>query len=150
MTDPGNKALVQPTLALTQNAALGLLQSAVAKADTLGINATVAVVDASGALLAFVKMTGSFLVSAELARKKARTAAGMGINTVELEALLGTAPARVLDGLTKAEDFTIIGGGIPLYADGILVGGIGVSGGSEDQDIECALAVAKGNNLLKE
>ncbi|HLV77331.1 MAG TPA: heme-binding protein [Marinobacter sp.] len=149
MSDTDNKALVQPTLALTHAAALSLLQSAVSKAEALGINATIAVVDTSGVLLAFVKMTGSFLVSAEMARKKAWTAAGMGVDTVELEAQLGTAPARVLDGLTQADGFTVVGGGIPLYADGVLVGGIGVSGGSEAQDIECALAAAKGNNLLK-
>lgn len=66
----------------------------------------------------------------------------MGLNTVDLDNVLASAPARVLEGLTKAGDFTVIGGGVPLYWKGVLVGGIGVSGGSEDEDIECALSAA--------
>ena len=70
MSDTNSKALVQPAFALTETAALGLLQAAVDKAGALGIKATIAVVDPSGRLLAFLKMAGSFLVSSELAQKK--------------------------------------------------------------------------------
>lgn len=149
MSDTNSKALVQPAFALTETAALGLLQAAVDKAGALGIKATIAVVDPSGRLLAFLKMAGSFLVSSELAQKKATTAAGMGVDTVKLENILGSAPSRVLEGLTKAGDFTVIGGGVPLYWDGVLVGGVGVSGGSEDEDIECAQAAAQVVNLAR-
>jgi uncharacterized protein GlcG (DUF336 family) len=135
--------LVQPSFSLTEQASLSLLQAAINKAGELGIKATVSVVDASGRQLAFLKMAGSFLVSSELSQKKAITAAGMGLNTVDLENVLASAPARVLDGLNQAGDFTMIGGGVPLYRDGVLVGGIGVSGGSEDEDIECAQFAAQ-------
>ena len=43
----------------------------------------------------------------------------------------------------------MIGGGVPLYWDGVLVGGVGVSGGSEDEDIECAQAAAQVVNLAR-
>ena len=142
--------LVQPSFSLTEQASLSLLQAAINKAGELGIKATVSVVDASGRQLAFLKMAGSFLVSSELARKKAITAAGMGLNTVDLENVLASAPARVLDGLNQAGDFTVIGGGVPLYRDGVLVGGIGVSGGSEDEDIECARSAAQAIDLARE
>ncbi|MGP9831788.1 GlcG/HbpS family heme-binding protein [Marinobacter sp. NSM] len=135
--------LVQPSFSLTEQASLSLLQAAINKAAELGIKATVSVVDASGRQLAFLKMAGSFLVSSELARKKAITAAGMGLNTVDLENVLASAPPRVLEGLNQAGDFTVIGGGVPLYRNGILVGGVGVSGGSEDEDIECARFAAQ-------
>ena len=135
--------LAQPSFSLTEQASLSLLQAAINKAGELGIKATVSIVDTSGRQLAFIKMAGSFLVSSELAQKKATTAAGMGVNTVDLENMLASAPARVLEGLTKAGDFTVIGGGVPLYWEGVLVGGIGVSGGSEDEDIECALSAAE-------
>lgn len=135
--------LVQPSFSLTEQASLSLLQAAINKAGELGIKATVSVVDASGRQLAFLKMAGSFLVSSELSQKKAITAAGMGLNTVDLENVLASAPARVLDGLNQAGDFTVIGGGVPLYWEGVLVGGIGISGGSEDEDIECALSAAE-------
>lgn len=135
--------LAQPSFSLTEQASLSLLQAAINKAGELGIKATVSIVDTSGRQLAFIKMAGSFLVSSELAQKKATTAAGMGVNTVDLENMLASAPARVLDGLTKAGEFTVIGGGVPLYWEGVQVGGIGVSGGSEDEDIECALSAAE-------
>lgn len=135
--------LVQPSFSLTEQASLSLLQAAVNKASGLGIKATVSIVDTSGRQLAFIKMAGSFLVSSELAQKKAITAAGMGVDSVDLENMLASAPARVLEGLTKAGDFTVIGGGVPLYWEGVLVGGIGVSGGSEDEDIECARFAAQ-------
>ncbi|KXO06393.1 GlcG/HbpS family heme-binding protein [Marinobacter excellens] len=135
--------LAQPSFSLTEQASLSLLQAAINKAGELGIKATVSIVDTSGRQLAFIKMAGSFLVSSELAQKKATTAAGMGVNTVDLENMLASAPARVLEGLTKAGDFTVIGGGVPLYWKGFLVGGIGVSGGSEDEDIECARFAAQ-------
>lgn len=136
------KELVQRSFALTETATLSLLNVAVDKADELGIKATVAVVDQSGLLLAFVRMTGSFLVSSELSQKKACTAAGMGVESVKLESMLKTAEPRVLEGLVKVGEFTMIGGGVPLFWSGVLVGGVGVSGGSEKQDIECAQAAA--------
>ena len=150
MNDNQQFTLVQPSFSLTEQASLSLLQAAVNKASGLGIKATVSVVDASGRQLAFLKMAGSFLVSSELSQKKAITAAGMGLNTVDLENVLASAPARVLDGLNQAGDFTMIGGGVPLYRDGVLVGGIGVSGGSEDEDIECARFAAQAIDLAKE
>jgi len=143
MVDGNQKPLVQLGYMLTEAASLRLLEVAVGKAEELGIKATVAVVDPSGRLIAFVKMAGSFLVASGLARKKAITAAGMGMDTVKLEALLGAERSRVLEGLTKSEHFTVIGGGVPLVRDDHVVGGIGVSGGSEDQDIECAQAAAQ-------
>lgn len=150
MNDNQEFTFVQPSFSLTEHASLSLLQAAIDKASELGIKATVSVVDTSGRQLALIKMTGSFLVSSELAQKKAITAAGMGLNTVDLENVLASAPARVLDGLNQAGDFTVIGGGVPLYWDGVLVGGIGVSGGSEDGDIECARFAAQTTGLAGE
>ena len=143
MTTGDDNALVQPAFTLTETAALALLQAAVEKAREVGIKATVAVVDQSGRQLAFLRMAGSFLVSSELAHKKACTAAGMGVESVELGAMLKPAEPRVLEGLIKARDFTVIGGGVPLQWQDTVVGGIGVSGGSEEQDIECAQAAAQ-------
>ncbi|MEH6686486.1 MAG: heme-binding protein [Halopseudomonas sabulinigri] len=142
MTANALKEFVQPSFTLTESATLSLLNVAVDKADELGIKATVAVVDQSGRLLAFVRMAGSFLISSELAQKKAFTAAGMGVESVKLESILKTAEPRVLEGLTQAGEFTVIGGGVPVFWGGVLIGGVGVSGGSEEQDIKCAQAAA--------
>ena len=149
MSESRQHEFLQTTSRLTDTAVLTMLQAAVGKAEDLGIRATIAVTDSSGRLLGYLKMTDSFLVSSELARKKAITAAGMATETVELEGLLASAPDRVLNGLTSTEDFTVVGGGVPLFRDQMLVGGIGVSGGSEDQDVECARVAAQAIQLLR-
>ncbi|MEX2473825.1 heme-binding protein [Marinobacter sp.] len=149
MPDIERNASVQPGFTLTETAAMKLLQAGIKKAEELEIKAAVAVVDQSGRLLAFIRMTGSFLVSSELAQKKACTSAGMGVASVQLESMLDSAEPRVLSGLSNCDGFTVIGGGVPLYWDEVLVGGIGVSGGSEDQDIQCAQAAAVHINLAQ-
>lgn len=130
------------TLAMTENATLQLLELAVSNAQEAGFEAAIAIVDRSGTLQAFVRMQGAFLVSSELAQKKAITAVGMSAETIELDTLLESSAPRVRDGLTKTADFTVVGGGVPLYINEVLVGGVGVSGGSEEQDQYCAKAVA--------
>ncbi|MBD3654941.1 heme-binding protein [Marinobacter sp.] len=134
------KPLVQAHLTLTESAILGLLQAAVSGAESLGFAATVAVTDTSGLLLGFLRMPGSFLVSSEMSKRKARCAAGLGIDAAETEEVLSHEDPRVRCGLLSSHNFTLIRGGLPLYWGDVLIGGIGVSGGSESQDLACAKA----------
>ena len=57
-----------------------------------------------------------------------------------IEKVLSDEEPRVKAGLMGHPDFTEIRGGLPLYENGMLIGAIGVSGGTEAQDIECATA----------
>jgi len=128
------------TRELTHEAVRVALDAAVQEALALGIRVNVAVVDASGALLGFLRMPGAFLHSADIAIDKAYTAAGFRLPTgAWIEVLEGHSPA-VRQGLPARPRFVGFGGGFPLFADGELVGGIGISGGSEEQDEACARA----------
>lgn len=128
------------TRELTVDAVRTALDAAVQAAASQGIRINVAVVDASGALLGFLRMPGAFLPSADIAVDKAYTAAGFRLPTGAWgEVLKGHSPA-VRQGLPARPRFTGFGGGLPLFDRGELVGGVGVSGGSEPQDEACARA----------
>jgi len=114
--------------------------AAVEKAAELGIAINVAVADPAGRLAAFLRMPGAFNESISIAIDKAKTAAGFGFATdVWKEALAGN---RLLElGIACRPGVVAFGGGLPITdAQGRVIGGIGVSGGSEEQDIICASA----------
>ncbi|GAB7389147.1 heme-binding protein [Bacillaceae bacterium] len=124
---------------LTQDMALGMIQAAVAKAQELQVSVNVAVVDDGGNLMAFLRMDGAPLMSGEIARNKAYTAVGFGIPTSAWYERIKDKPA-VLHGIVHTEHMVIFGGGLPIRMDGHLVGGIGVSGASAEEDEACAQA----------
>jgi uncharacterized protein GlcG (DUF336 family) len=117
-----------------------LVNSAAAKASELGVPGTIAVVDESGLLKAFRRLDGAPLGGVEIAPAKARMAASFGYPTQAFRDMakedhgFGAAVAGVLG------NATILGGGLPIMVDGQLVGGLGVSAGMEDQDVEIAEA----------
>lgn len=113
--------------------------AAVQAAQTMGLRVNVAVVDAGGTLAAFLRMPGAFLHSVEIAIDKAYTAASFGFPTSQWMALLaGDEALRI--GLAERPRLVIFGGGLPIREGGVLIGGIGVSGGSAEQDALCAQA----------
>ena len=125
--------------AITAEAAATALQAAVAHAASLGIRVNVALTDASGVLAGFLRMPGAFLHSVEIAIDKAYTAASFGFPTSQWMALLvGDEALRI--GLAERPRLVIFGGGLPIREAGELIGGIGVSGGSAEQDEACAQA----------
>lgn len=116
------------------------LAAAVNEAVALGIRTNVAVADSGGNLAGFLRMPGAFLHSIEIAIDKAYTAAGFGLATgMWRQALAGHSQA-VQDGLLRRPRLVAFGGGLPIRVNGELLGGIGVSGGSEEQDEQCARA----------
>ena len=119
-----------------QSAVLGAARCA----EAAGVAVNVAVVDAGGNLAAFLRMPGAFLHSIDIAIDKAYTAAGFGLATGEWTTVLEAHSPAVRAGLPMRPRLVCFGGGLPLRADGTLVGGIGVSGGSEQQDEACARA----------
>ena len=121
-------------------AAAAATAAAARHAESLGIRVNVAVVDAGGNLAGFLRMPGAFLHSIDIAIDKAYTAAGFGLPTGAWpEALESHSPA-VRSGIPMRPRMVCFGGGLPLRHDGQLIGGIGVSGGSEDEDEACARA----------
>lgn len=132
-----NIQIVEPDL--HWQAALRAAEAAIAHAMELNIRIHVAVVDRAGHTLAFLRMNGAFLHSADIATDKAYTAASFGFPTRDWLGVLGD-NERLRIGLPARERLVVFGGGLPILLDGRCLGGIGVSGGSEDQDEACARA----------
>jgi uncharacterized protein GlcG (DUF336 family) len=117
------------------------LDAALYEADRIGKPMNVAVVDAAGYLLAFARQDAALLASVDIAIGKARTAALLRMTTADLATSAG--PGAPLFGIEVTNGgLVIFGGGIPLLAGDDLVGAIGASAGTIEQDIAVAQAGA--------
>ncbi len=125
---------------VTWEAAAAAVRAAAEKAGALGIAINVAVVDRAGLLVGFLRMPGAPLHSIDIAIDKAYTAASFGLPTGHWHAALREHSEAVRQGIPLRPRFVAFGGGLPLEAGGERIGGIGVSGGSEQQDEQCARA----------
>ncbi|NMM38396.1 MAG: heme-binding protein [Glaciimonas sp.] len=130
------------TPGITWEAASAAAQAAVRHAEANGWRINVAVVDRGGSLMAFLRMSGAYLHSIDIAIDKAYTAASFGFPTKDWMAAIGHDDGMKL-GFSAQPRLIVFGGGLPIRsaaaADGIeWIGGIGVSGASEAQDQECA------------
>jgi uncharacterized protein GlcG (DUF336 family) len=123
---------------ITTEVALRAVDGAVQHAIQLGIKINVAVCDASGTPMAFLRMNGAPLHSIGISEDKAYTAVSFGLPTGQWVQILSKHSDGVRLGLPTRPRFVQFGGGLPIHVNGTLVGGIGVSGGSEQQDEECA------------
>ncbi|MBY5538257.1 heme-binding protein [Rhizobium leguminosarum] len=119
-----------------------MLAAAEARATGFGIPYNIAVVDAGGHLIAFVRQDHALIGSIDLAIKKAITARLFDKTTDFLATL--SQPGEPLFGIHQSNrgDVVIFGGGIPVVWDGQVVGAVGASAGTVDQDIAVAEAAA--------
>jgi uncharacterized protein GlcG (DUF336 family) len=134
----GATATTQVTV-LTTEGAMAVLQAALAKAKEIGVPEVIAVLDADGIMKAYVRMNGSLNSSIDFAFDKAFTAASFHTPTDQFAKAVSGDPATMAS-LLKAPHVILLGGGVPLMSGDTLVGAIGCSGGSVEQDIECAQA----------
>ena len=118
-------------LPISLERAEAVIHAAVAAAKKRNWKMNVAVADSGGNLVAFQRMDGAMLASIQIAEHKARAAATFrrptkvfedGVNLMHLNYLL------VFDGVIASR------GGIPLIEDGVIIGAIGCSGGTDSQD----------------
>jgi glc operon protein GlcG len=114
--------------------------SAVAEAKKLNLNMAVAVVDTAGNLVYFEKMDGTQIGSVNVAQDKARSAALFKRPTKAFQD--GVAGGGVGLRLLGLEGAVPVEGGVPLISEGKIVGAVGLSGGTSDQDGQCAQAGA--------
>jgi uncharacterized protein GlcG (DUF336 family) len=103
------------------------------------INTVIAVCGPNGNMIAVHNMDGAFLASFDVAMKKAYTGVAVKMSTLELGKL--AVPGGTFYGVDKADNgkLIIIGGGIPLLVGNRMIGGLGVSGGTGEQDHEIAM-----------
>lgn len=119
-----------------------MLEAGEAKAASIGIAYNIAVVDAGGALLAFARQDGALIGSIDLAIGKAVTARLFDKTTAYLAEL--AQPGAPLFGIAQSNHgrVVIFGGGLPVLIDGTIVGAVGASAGTVEQDIAVAEAAA--------
>jgi uncharacterized protein GlcG (DUF336 family) len=119
-----------------------IIAAAEKKAEDLGQPMNVAVVDEGGNLIAFERMANAWIGSIDIAQKKAWTSRAFDITTKDLAA--NSQSGDQFFGINTSNDgkVMIFAGGIPLKQGGKIVGGIGVSGGSGEQDHAVAEAGA--------
>lgn len=110
------------------------------RAEEIGVPMCIAVVDEGGNLIAFERMNGGKITSVIIAQDKAFTAAGAKKATHEYNA--ACQPGNLVFGIhtALAGRLCIVGGGMPVVVNGEVVGGIGLSSGTPEQDMECAQA----------
>lgn len=122
------------------------IEAAKAKAKEQGTLMNIAIVDAGGNLKAFARMEGAFLGSVDISIKKAKTARLFNMPTKDLGALAQV--GQPLYGIEVTNDGLVIFGGGELIKnkDGVIIGAIGVSGSSVEDDMAVAQAGAAGAN----
>jgi uncharacterized protein GlcG (DUF336 family) len=114
------------------------------KAMELGIPYNIAVADAGGGLMAHVRMDGAWLGSVKIAIDKAWTARAFDMSTEDLSHLTQSGQQGFGLNTTNDSRVVIFGGGIPIKVDGVVIGAVGASGGSVEQDVAVARAAVAG------
>ncbi|MDR1514620.1 MAG: heme-binding protein [Synergistaceae bacterium] len=132
---------------ITMDQALAAVDASVSKAKTMRVPVVVTVVDAGGHVIAQVKMDKAMFISIRVSQKKAETSALSFLTTDSFAAR--STPGAELYGIQESAcgDLIIFGGGFPVKRNGDVIGGIGVSGGSVEEDMAIAkvgLAVLEG------
>jgi uncharacterized protein GlcG (DUF336 family) len=126
---------LRQTQELTHDAALVVLQAAIAKAQEMNVPQCIAIVDTGGNLLVFIRMDGAKVLSQISATQKAVTAASSKAPTGNV-----AADVELKLALATAGQLTNLKGGLPIVIDGQVVGAIGVGSGTGAQDVEVAQA----------
>ncbi|MDZ5453390.1 GlcG/HbpS family heme-binding protein [Pseudomonas aeruginosa] len=119
-----------------------MLEAGEAKAASMGIAYNIAVVDAGGALVAFTRQDGALIGSIDLAIGKAITARLFDKCTSDLARMAQPGAPLFGIGQSNGGKVVIFGGGLPVKIDNQIVGAVGTSAGSIEQDIAVAEAAA--------
>src|SRR5712691_8666696 len=127
---------------VTLNDARRVISAAEKKATEIGQPMNIAVADAGGNLVAHVRMDGAWLGSIDISIKKAYTSRAFDITTQDLAKHSQSGGQFFGIHASNSGKIMIFAGGIPLKREGKVVGAIGVSGGSGDQDHAVATAGA--------
>lgn len=125
---------------LDQNDAQILIEGARAEAQKMNVPMCIAVTDESGNLIAFERMDGAKITSVTIAQDKAYTAAAARKATHDYNA--ACVPGSLTFGIhtAMAGRMCVVGGGLPVMLEGRSVGGVGLSSGSPQEDMDCAQA----------
>lgn len=119
---------------IASKTALEMVQTSISEASKLGLSVAVALVDQAGHILASARMDGVAPPTLTFAEDKAYTSATMKRSTQAFAERMASSPSLTL-GLSNRSRLLVWGGGLPIYRDGKIMGGIGVSGAKDHEDI---------------
>jgi uncharacterized protein GlcG (DUF336 family) len=136
--------MTRPALSLDLSDARRIIAAGERKAIDLGVPYNIAVADAGGGLVAHVRMDGAWLGSVDIAINKAWTARAFDMSTEDLSHLTQSGQQGFGLNTTNDSRVVIFGGGIPIKVAGVVVGAVGASGGSVEQDVTVARAAVAG------
>jgi uncharacterized protein GlcG (DUF336 family) len=133
---------MNPMASITLAQARDVLDAGLQKADEIDVPMNIAVVDAGNNLTAFARQDGAWLGSIDIAHSKAYTARAFDVATEDLYEM--SQPGGSLYGITASNygQVIVFAGGIPVRAGDEVVGAVGVSGGTVEQDQQVAEAAA--------
>jgi uncharacterized protein GlcG (DUF336 family) len=125
---------------LTLSDARRIIQAGEKKAAELKIPYNIAVVDSGGALISHVRMDGAWLGSIDISINKAFTARAFDMSTDDLSKASQSGESLFGINTTNDDKIVIFGGGMPVKVDGAVIGAVGASGGSVENDIKVVQA----------
>lgn len=128
---------------VTLDCAKKMIESAEKEANLIGVPVVISIVDDGGNFVACHRMDDALLVSVDIAQNKAWTSVALKMPTSALANVTG--PGQELYGINTTNHGRVVlfGGGIPLSKHDQIVGAVGVSGGSVEQDIRVAQAAVQ-------
>ncbi len=134
---------------MTLETAIECMQKGLAKAQELGFLVAIAVVDEAGHLVACHRMDGALWVTPEIARAKANASAAFRASTLDLENRF-SARQIFADNVAALGSYQFVfgKGGVPILADGRLLGAVGVSGAVPAENDHVIANAAAGNPVI--
>jgi uncharacterized protein GlcG (DUF336 family) len=132
---------------LTTEAIECMLRAAADRARELDIRVHIAVMDPAAELVGFISFEGAPRLAATTARHKAFTAVNTGMSTLAWMQYVDSIPESERRIIAGIEGYIGADGGYPIYQDGLLLGGIGVSGADQARDEACARAAVEALGL---
>ncbi|MGX9134375.1 GlcG/HbpS family heme-binding protein [Rummeliibacillus sp. JY-2-4R] len=115
-----------------------IIESAEKEANKIKVPMVISIVDEGGNFIICHRMDNALLVSVDIAQNKAWTSVAMKMPTADLAQAAGAGKELYGINTTNNGRVVVFGGGIPLRKDGQIIGAVGVSGGSVEQDIRVA------------
>lgn len=121
-----------------------ILKKAVSKSEELDICVAIAIFDSESELVLFQKMDDTPELCVKLSQAKALTALKL-MNDTDKFSYLVTKNTGILSDIRYEESISLIGGGKIILENGSIIGALGISGGTEEQDVEvAAFAISDG------
>jgi uncharacterized protein GlcG (DUF336 family) len=134
-------------MSITLAEAKKIVEAAKKRAEEINTKMSIAVVDSSGHLVLLERMDGAAWITVDIAIAKAYTAVAFRLigerftDTGQIGEYFANTPSFLI-ALSVSSNGKIIGrgGGVPIVKNGNVIGGLGISGGTHQQDHECCLA----------